>query len=275
MGNLVTQKKVLYTVLTGNYERLNELEIKDDAIRAICFTDDPALTSSTWEIIQINPAFEGDSVRSQREIKLIGHPALHAYDQWLYIDNTVKLLQKPSLIIDSWLGDCDVAIPQHSYRESVEHEFEIVLKQKLDSYERITEQLGHYRKFHQRCLTEKPLWTAIIARNNTAEVREWSLMWWRHVLRYSRRDQLSVCVASDITRPLLQRVNIDNYASEFHLWPVINDRNYALRSSPIAHEYQNTGERDHENEGAGLLSLMKKVINKSRNLFQGNHKGGR
>lgn len=53
MGSLDTQKKVLYTVLTGNYERLNELEIKEKEIRAICFTDDPTLTSSTWEIIQM------------------------------------------------------------------------------------------------------------------------------------------------------------------------------------------------------------------------------
>lgn len=178
------------------------------------------------------------------------------------------------MILDSWLSDCDLAIPLHCHRESVEQEFEIVLKQSLDSVERITEQFDHYRMFHPACLSEKPLWTGIIVRNNTVEVQEWSKMWWRHVLRYSRRDQLSVSVACDITRPRIHRVNIDNFLSEFHHWPVINERNSSLRTSPIARGYHEIREGGQRRKGTGFFSETKWLIKKLRNRIKRNTKDG-
>ena len=48
-----------YTALIGSYERLQEQpEAKNTDIPFICLTDDPSLTSETWEVRLIEPAFE-------------------------------------------------------------------------------------------------------------------------------------------------------------------------------------------------------------------------
>ena len=217
-------RRVLFTVVTGKYEVLNELEISDPAVHAICFTDSPDLVSSTWEVVQFTPSFAGDPIRSQRLIKILGHPRLDAYDEWLYIDNTVRLTVAPSVILDEWLKGSDLAIPSHSYRASTREEFAVVEGDDLDSYERLEEQLQHYQETFAVPLEERPLWTAIIARRPTSLVREWADTWAKHVLRYSRRDQLSVGVALQISQVDINRIQIDNFRSPFHQWPILNER---------------------------------------------------
>ncbi len=217
-------RRVLFTVVTGKYEVLNELEISDPAVHGICFTDSPDLVSSTWEVVQFTPSFAGDPIRSQRLIKILGHPRLDAYDEWLYVDNTVRVTVAPSVILDEWLNSADLAIPSHSHRASTREEFAVVQGDDLDSYERIEEQLQHYQETFAATLEERPLWTGMIARRPTPLVREWADTWAKHVLRYSRRDQLSVCVALHICEPSINRIQIDNFLSPFHQWPIWNER---------------------------------------------------
>jgi len=219
-----TPRRVLFTVLSGKYEVLNELDFPDPTIRAICFTDTPDLVSTTWDVVQFTPSFDNDPIRSQRLIKVLGHPSLDEYDEWLYIDNTVRLTVSPNEILDQWLKDSDLAIASHSFRESTRLEFEMVQSVDLDSYERLEEQLQHYQESFAALLDDRPLWTGIIARRPTPLVRDWADTWAKHILRYSRRDQLSVLVALQISQLDINRVQIDNHLSSLHQWPILNNR---------------------------------------------------
>ncbi|MEO8908191.1 MAG: hypothetical protein ABI310_08950, partial [Microbacteriaceae bacterium] len=61
-------RQAVYTSLLGGYEELNEQEIaRSGATTFLCFTDDPGLTSETWEIVLVEPRFPLDTVRSQRD----------------------------------------------------------------------------------------------------------------------------------------------------------------------------------------------------------------
>ena len=41
----------VYTALFGGYERLNDdQELGDGSVPFICFTDDPGLTSTVWDV---------------------------------------------------------------------------------------------------------------------------------------------------------------------------------------------------------------------------------
>jgi len=222
-------RRVVYTVLTGGYEALNELQVIDPTVRAICFTDDPNLKSSTWDVVQIEPIFKSDPIRSQRLIKILGHPVLRQYEEWLYIDNTVRLLKIPSLILDDYLADSDLAIPSHSFRKSIRAEFEIVKVLRLDSPTRLKEQLAHYEAQHLSSLEVQPLWDGIIARRPNQDVEKWAEIWASHVLRYSRRDQLSIVVALEQTNTKFKRFEIDNYSSDYHEWPIYNQRKVEQR----------------------------------------------
>jgi hypothetical protein len=226
--------RALYTVLIGKYEQLNPLpEIAQHGIDAFCFSDDPDLRSDTWTVVHVEPEFALDSVRSQRLIKILGHPVLDAYEETLFIDVTVRLKVNPNHILDSWLATADLALPEHSLRTTVEEEFAEVIADKLDSRERVTEQLDHYRKLYAKTLAGQPLWTAMIARRKTATVGEFSRVWAEHILRYSRRDQLSVLVAAEIAGVSLTRVPLDNHESDLHQWPVRRGLKKKVRTTDI------------------------------------------
>ena len=64
------------------------------------------------------------------------------------------------------------------------------------------------------------MWAAILLRDhrNPAVQRAMDL-WMAHVLRYSRRDQLSINTALRQTGLKADRWELDNHASWFHTWP--------------------------------------------------------
>lgn len=239
--------RALYTALIGDYEALNELsESIFGKIDAFCFTDNPKLKSDTWKVIYVKPAFPADPVRSQRMLKILGHHTLDSYQQTLYIDNSVQLLRDPREILDDWLKDNQVAIPMHSFRDSLADEFDEVLLGKLDSRERISEQLEHYKHYYSDLLSQKPFWNALIARENTEITRELFRRWADHVLRYSRRDQLSLPIASFETKIPIRAVEIDNYESEFHRWPIHQGRKQGIRQSTIPDYFEQVQELQSE-----------------------------
>jgi len=224
----------MYTVLVGNYEDLPKLHsVARGKIDAFCFTDNPELTSKSWNIVLIEPLFRGDNVRSQRFIKIVGHSALEEYDETLFIDVSVQLRANPADLLTQWLKRADIAIPGHSFRATVSDEFDQVVKQKLDGRERVTEQERHYREHFLPTLELQPLWTAIIARRNTPEVRRFNDVWAQHVLRYSRRDQLSVLVAAHVVQLDIRRIPLDNHKSKLHLWPVRSGFNADARTTDL------------------------------------------
>ena len=213
-------RRAVYRALIGGYEQLREEEVaRDSDLRFICITDDPTLTSSTWEIVVHEPRRPLDHSRSARALKIIGHPLLEDFDETLWVDNTVALRRPPDELFDQWLGDADVAAPLHSYRSSVLAEAEAVIDAGLDDFSRVYEQLTHYLATGAGVLEENPHWTGMLARRRTPTIQAAMQAWWEDVLRYSRRDQISflpVMRACDVD---LRSVPMDCHASEWHEWP--------------------------------------------------------
>ncbi|WP_267443628.1 glycosyltransferase domain-containing protein [Erwinia psidii] len=223
----------LYTAVTGNYEELNELtpDIAGAGIDKICFTDDPTLTSETWDVRVVKPAFAMDSVRSQRMLKILPHRILAEYRSSLYIDNSISLKQNPVDIINFFCGISDISVPLHSYRDHLYEEFIEVAKSGLDDPARIFEQMNHYQLTHSEMLQAKPYWAGIMIRNHmNSNVINMMETWYQHILRYSRRDQLSLKYAEKESGIKINPVIIDNFTSEYHQWPVINKRDDKKRA---------------------------------------------
>lgn len=216
-----TGSLALYSVLLGGYERLNEQpEIADTVgdLPRFLLTDDPTITSDFWQVVAVDPALPADLVRSQRLLKILGHPVLEPFDRTLYVDNAVRLRSHPVDIVDAWLGEHDLAAPSHSYRERVLDEFDEVLRLQYDDPARLYEQVLHYGRTNPTVLERRPHWTAILARRSNDEVRRAMRRWADHVLRYSRRDQLSF--ESAIEGLDVATIAIDNMGSDHHAWPV-------------------------------------------------------
>lgn len=223
---MIAAMPAVYTALIGGYERLNEQPMAaESALPFVCFTDDPSLVSQTWKIEVVEPAFLRDPVRSARRLKILGHPQLAGFEETLWIDNSVILDVPPEDILAEWLASADLAMPRHSYRDIVMDEFDAVTRAGFDDTARVYEQLHHYLETVPEVLMAPPLWSAILARRHTPAVTALGEIWFEHVLRYSRRDQLSIRMALHLSPDVeVRAVPIDNHRSPHHHWPVAVSR---------------------------------------------------
>jgi len=213
------RRRVVYTALLGGYEQLLEQPIaRDSSAEFICFTDSDDLNSSTWRVVKISPAWPLDPVRSARHLKVLGHPALADFDETMWIDNRILLKVDPDLVFDNWLGDADLALPTHDHRATVADEFQTIIDEGFDDPARVREQWNHYSILAPEVLDETPLWTAILLRRNCDAVRATMRLWMDQLLRYSRRDQLSIGFVLS-QRPIRLSVqSLANFESDIHTW---------------------------------------------------------
>jgi hypothetical protein len=217
----------VYTALLGGYEQLVEQPVAASShVDFVCFTDDERITSETWTIRHVEPVFVHDASRSQRALKIRAHAAVPEYDVSLYVDNSVLLKVPPERLIEALLPpEADFAAMAHSYHDTVADEFRVVAGRGLDSASRLAEQEHHYRLSDPESLASRPVKSCLLLRRHHApRVVAAMESWFRHVLRYSRRDQLSVryCLREAGLEPLLH--DLDNFESAYHRWPVTVDR---------------------------------------------------
>ncbi|MBU0581690.1 MAG: cupin domain-containing protein [Alphaproteobacteria bacterium] len=219
-------RRCVYTAIIGRYERLNEQPMAaDSSIPFICLTDDPELTSESWEIRLVKPEFPGDPVRSQRLLKIMAHRVLPEFDASIYMDNTVVLSAPPEAIFERYFGGTPMALPAHSFRERLSDEFDVIALQGIDDPARVTEQREHYARSYKGVLDEPVYWNGIMLRDHAdPAVRQMCEVWSAHILRYSRRDQLSINVALREAELTPHVIVEDNKHSWFHSWPHRNDR---------------------------------------------------
>jgi len=229
----MSSSSIVYTAVMGGYEELNEQPLRQRSdLRFVCFTDSSELTSETWEIHRVEPILPADPVRSARHLKIVGHPLLEDADQTLWVDNSVLLRELPERILQDWLSeDHDLAVPQHGFRARLIDEFDAVVQAGYDEPGRVYEQLRHYLDLWPELLDDPPLFTALLARRRTTATGALGQHWYTDVLRYSRRDQLSVLPSLARTAGLRwRRIEMDSWSSPVHQWPVAGPR---VRGGPF------------------------------------------
>lgn len=210
------------TAVIGGYESLREQPVAavSDA-RFVCYTDDPDLASETWEVRQIDPFWPGDPVRSARRVKILSHAYLDDDEDSLWIDNSIELKRRPEDLFAHLIGRGLVGMFWHSHRDCLDSEFSVVSRQSLDSCARVSEQREYYRSVVPELLEIRPYWTAIVARRGrSSAVHQAMEIWYAHVQRFSRRDQLSVGPALAGLAERLVLTEGDNFSSPWHEWRV-------------------------------------------------------
>ena len=218
----------VYTVLLGGYEQLTEQPVADESgLDFVCFTDEPSLESETWSIRLVRPLLAHDAPRSQRALKIRAHAAVPAYDVSVYIDNSVLLKVPPEYLLAELLpADAGLAAIAHSFRNSVAAEFDAVVDVRLDLPDRCAEQREHYRLEDPASLELGPLSGGLLLRRHHQPAVAAAMdLWFQHVLRYSRRDQLSLryCLRQVELEPVV--LELDNRESAYHRWPIDAGRN--------------------------------------------------
>lgn len=218
-------KRVIYTSIIGEYERLNEELVPNfPGIPLLCFTDNKNLKSDKWNCVYVEPKFSSDPIRSSRYLKIIGHELLDEFEEIMWVDNCVQLKPNVFLLFDIYSKSNDLAIPIHSFRENLKEEFITVLNYGYEEPRILLEQMNNYYHESSEILKSKVFWTGILLKRNNLIVKDAMRLWFDQLLKYSKRDQLSLPYVLSKVKINFESINIDNFESEFHKWPISLNR---------------------------------------------------
>ena len=168
--------KVIYTVLTGGYDRLQQPLVTDPAYHYVCFGDH-AGQDGVWELREI--PFEGTPVLRARWAKMHPHLLLPEYDYFVFMDANLCI---SGAEFYCFLKEQPLAILQHPQRDCVWEELRYCyLKDKISTASAF--------KIHRMLrAVEMPLhWglaetNVLVRKHNDPEIVALDELWWKLLL---------------------------------------------------------------------------------------------
>lgn len=184
------KKIAVYTVLTGNYDKLNPVRVKSPGIDHICFTDDGSLHVEGWRMKRLQKS--QDPCKQQRNIKILPHKYLENYDITIYIDANMEIIQDFNVLLRKYTGG--LLITKHDKRDCVYKEGLEIIRQKKADKEKVNEQIAeYYSRGIEPCSGMYA--SGLMIRDNSPEIVKMCEMWVDELNRFTHRDQLSLPVA--------------------------------------------------------------------------------
>ncbi|NBE07594.1 glycosyltransferase domain-containing protein [Paragemmobacter ruber] len=213
---------VVYTVIIGDGYRLPPVRSVQDAPH-LCFTDQ-RLDPNGWELVPITPILPADPARSSRDPKVRPHRFLPQYSRSLFIDPTVDLLAPAQALWAALVPAPDQVFGcmHHSFRTSLADEFDEVDRASMEHARILRELRNMLQDRHPDLLAQPPYWGGVIARrHNHPACIDAMEAWFAHILRYARRDQLTLpLILSQMPAARRHIAALDNIRSPFHQWPI-------------------------------------------------------
>ncbi len=184
-------EKIIYTVITNNYDTLKEPLIITPGWKYICFTDDPLVKASNldsiWEAIFI-PIEWSKLNKVERFIKI--NLLDEEHDESIWIDASITINTNLDEFVKKYCLK-NFTLMKHPLRDCIYKEAEECIIRKKDDKQTIREQVHHYRTRENYPENNGLVATGVMYRKNTDEIRKFCEKWWHEVERWSRRDQLS------------------------------------------------------------------------------------
>ena len=191
--NTTKNKKVVYTCITGGYDRIIEPKFITDGFDYVCFTDNMDLESDVWEIRPLPKETENLSqVKKQRYVKINTHKVLSEYDLSIWVDGNVELKDDLNEFIkDTLVDDCSIYVPKHPVRKCIYAEAKVVISMKKDTKENVNKQIERYSSEgfpKDYGLLQSNI---ILRRHNNGDCIRLMEAWFNELKDGSHRDQLS------------------------------------------------------------------------------------
>lgn len=182
---------VLYTAIFGGKDDIREPPGIIPHCDCICFTDNPSLHSSIFDVRICHPLYD-DPVRSAKIFKILSHKYLSDYEYAIWVDGSVIVKTQAIVeILYRYLHTNDIAFFAHPDRDCIYEELKACIALKKDDPFIMQRQIAFYQEqgfpAHQGLVSA----AIILRKNDSPIVRQLNESWWEEVLRFSRRDQLS------------------------------------------------------------------------------------
>ena len=185
-------KGVVYTVITGGYDRIHEPLYVNNELDYICFTDDSSMKSDVWKIVCIEDDMGLDSVHLQRYHKFFPHKVLEGYDYSIYLDGKNQIAGDLIEYIELYSGKQGMLCFPHPLREKLYQEIEEVAKLGKGNAEAMKAQVDHYREIGYDDSVPIIESCALVRSHHDEPLKLVMNDWWEEVCTRTHRDQLSI-----------------------------------------------------------------------------------
>lgn len=184
---------VVYTVITEprfNLPRPNE----DLGYEHICFYSGQPPEPNGWKLVQFDFPAEIDSARGSRLPKTLPHLYLPSHETSIYVDTSVQLNADTVRFLDN--GFKDHLFGGILLGRTLDEEFQRVEDRRYDDLYTLRTQLARYQELDFDVSKLPVYWGGLLIRKHHEEpIRKLGERWFANILRFSRRDQLSLPVA--------------------------------------------------------------------------------
>ncbi len=145
------------------------------------------------------PCFAGDGVfhnpiMEAKRYKLLPHLFFPEQEVTIWIDGNIFLLAEAQTVTDALLGDMDIAVFKHSYRQTVWQEFATLKDDPRFAIPYLQKQLAAQARAYRTegVPVHAPLYECnVLIRRNNERVNRMMEAWWAEVCRWQWRDQVS------------------------------------------------------------------------------------
>ncbi len=186
-------KKLIYTVITGDYDQLNEIPKPLDNWDYVCVTDNPELHSRTWRIKVVQNNLDLDSVRLSRYYKINNHLLDSGYYVSVYVDANLRIRGNlDNFLVQALPAGKTLGMMLHPFHASLAEEVELCAALGKDDESLLRAQYRYYTEDEGfRDLNPHITGRLIIRRSNNAATQKLMETWFAQLLRWSRRDQVA------------------------------------------------------------------------------------
>ena len=181
------KRVVVYSCITGVIDSLKTEQRWGDA-DWVLFTDQKFKGGNWW--VQPAPDMFTNPRRNARLMKTTSHRLFPDHEYSIWIDGSIQLLHSPEWLIDTYMGNNDLAALTHPDRDCVFEEAEMCKQLEKDDPRIIDRQMARYKEnglSPHSGLAE----TKIVIRKNSGRVARFNDDWTLEILNNSLRDQLS------------------------------------------------------------------------------------
>jgi len=199
MKTKVSRKKiVVYTAYSKGYDTLKLPEMIDPSFEYVCYTDDP--DADGFGVFDIRPfplVVDGDSARTIRYPKTHPHVLFADYDLVVWIDTSIMLTGDIKPLLNTFLrSKYSLGSTPHPERVSLEEEYRACINFMKDDPKIMRQQIDAYKKegFEPKSFAENGV---LLFKPGSKELGRALDTWWKQILTFSKRDQLSFSYAVD------------------------------------------------------------------------------
>lgn len=182
--------RVVYTAVFGGYDKVEEPCQLEEGIDYVCFTDDENFRSDKWQPIYV-PFTYRDPRRTAKIFKILPHLFFPHQEASLWIDGSCVVIGSLRDFLIRYCCHASMVTFPHPKRRCLYQEARACRRWGKETSAVVQRQIRFYRESGYPEGNGLIAGTVLVRRHNEKKVVELMEEWWRHIDRFSVRDQIS------------------------------------------------------------------------------------